>query len=110
MTTHLKNAEGFIERLISDGEFRSRMEAHQSSAEAILAWANSEGYDLTPADVEKELKKRQETAATGTSLSDEELQTVNGGVLPMLVGYFAIGLTTGLVVGTLEKVAEKLDL
>ncbi len=95
MSTELKNAEAFVQRLKSDESFRKSFGSDQISPEGVIERAKAEGYQFT----ETELKKAIHGGASsngGESLSEDELGAITGGfswLVPALVkmGLVAVG-------------------
>ncbi len=116
MTTDLKNAEGFFNRLATDETFQRKFDSNHTSGEAILSWAKSEGYEFTEAEMRKVVdEKLAASGKAGNALSETELETINGGfaflvpALGALAKYFVGGAVVGGTIALAGEIADRIE-
>jgi predicted ribosomally synthesized peptide with nif11-like leader len=79
-----KNADAFVENLLKDEAFASKLAECKNSQEAFDKHVTAEGYSFTEAELEAALaRKLNVPAVAGGALSEEQLAEVSGGGIPM---------------------------
>ncbi len=96
MSTNLKTAEAFIEKLIADQSFKNKFTTQVDSPEAVVAFAQAEGFEFDQAQWQTACEaKLGDAVARDGSLSEEALAGVSGGFEDIVVSIF--GITIGKV-------------
>ncbi len=86
----IESANAFLDRLETDDEFRSQIEALGQDTEAVRAFAAAQGYDATPDEAREALLDRY-----GDELSPEMLESISAGVDSTTA--IAVGASLGAV-------------
>ena len=100
-----ESVEKFFQKVSEDQALQTglvtALEA-DNDREAVTQLANSSGFSFTADELWAEVQKRQsefETRQSSGELSDEELETVAGGLTPAITFMVTLGVTAATTVG-----------
>ncbi|TVQ43042.1 MAG: Nif11-like leader peptide family natural product precursor, partial [Gloeocapsa sp. DLM2.Bin57] len=68
----LEQATAFIDKLISDGTFRAKVEQYKGNHESVMAEAKAAGYEFTTDEISEAYRNHEQTP----NLSDEQLDAI----------------------------------